>query len=217
MHEDGRGRVRLQGLRSCQVTSEAQALQLLFEVGARPAPLAQLAGPLLASARTPCACTRCSAAPHRAPAQGETNRVIGEHQLNRESSRSHSIFTITLRSAPAPGSEDYGSPEAASSAKLHLVDLAGSERVSKTKSDGQLLREAGHINKSLSILEQVGGAGMEGEGAGLPGCTGWLRQMAGQRANGAMAALRSKWLFLSGAASAAAGAAPADATHHAHR
>lgn len=28
--------------------------------------------------------------------QGETNRVIGEHQLNRESSRSHSIFTISL-------------------------------------------------------------------------------------------------------------------------
>eukprot|EP00955_Chlamydomonas_euryale_P114974 366319-Chlamydomonas_euryale.AAC.14 len=28
--------------------------------------------------------------------QGESNRVIGEHQLNRESSRSHSIFTISL-------------------------------------------------------------------------------------------------------------------------
>jgi hypothetical protein len=24
--------------------------------------------------------------------QGETNRVIGQHQLNRESSRSHSVF-----------------------------------------------------------------------------------------------------------------------------
>lgn len=33
IHEDGRGRVRLQGLRCCEVTSEAQALQLLFEVG----------------------------------------------------------------------------------------------------------------------------------------------------------------------------------------
>ncbi len=39
--------------------------------------------------------------------------------------------------------------------KLALVDLAGSERVSKTKSEGLVLREAGHINKSLSILEQV--------------------------------------------------------------
>lgn len=41
--------------------------------------------------------------------------------------------------------------------KLALVDLAGSERVSKTKSEGLVLREAGHINKSLSILEQVRG------------------------------------------------------------
>lgn len=39
--------------------------------------------------------------------------------------------------------------------KVALVDLAGSERVSKTRSEGLVLREAGHINKSLSILEQV--------------------------------------------------------------
>ena len=39
--------------------------------------------------------------------------------------------------------------------KLNLVDLAGSERVRKTKSVGTVLREAGQINKSLSILEQV--------------------------------------------------------------
>lgn len=35
------------------------------------------------------------------------------------------------------------------------VDLAGSERVHKTRSEGLVLREAGQINKSLSILEQV--------------------------------------------------------------
>eukprot|EP00775_Hariotina_reticulata_P002164 gene2164-2482_t len=40
--------------------------------------------------------------------------------------------------------------------KVCLVDLAGSERVSKTRSEGLVLREAGHINKSLHILEQVG-------------------------------------------------------------
>lgn len=39
--------------------------------------------------------------------------------------------------------------------KVNLVDLAGSERVSKTKSEGLVLREACHINKSLSILEQA--------------------------------------------------------------
>ena len=39
--------------------------------------------------------------------------------------------------------------------KVNLVDLAGSERVSKTKSEGLVLKEAGHINKSLSTLEHV--------------------------------------------------------------
>eukprot|EP00798_Chlamydomonas_sp_ICE-L_P031791 gene31791-6988_t len=80
--------------------------------------------------------------------EGEANRVIGEHQLNRESSRSHSIFMITLKMRMAGEEETVVS-------KINLVDLAGSERVSKTKSEGQVLKEAGHINKSLSILEQV--------------------------------------------------------------
>jgi hypothetical protein len=50
--------VLVSGLQSRVITTEAEALQLLFE--------------------------------------GETNRVIGEHQLNRESSRSHSIFSLSL-------------------------------------------------------------------------------------------------------------------------
>lgn len=45
--------------------------------------------------------------------QGETNRVIGEHQLNRESSRSHSIFTITLELKPVG---DVGQARALTSA-----------------------------------------------------------------------------------------------------
>lgn len=39
--------------------------------------------------------------------------------------------------------------------KLHLVDLAGSERIEKTGSSGGVAKEATHINKSLSFLEQV--------------------------------------------------------------
>ena len=35
------------------------------------------------------------------------------------------------------------------------MDLAGSERVSRTNVDGQILREAKHINLSLHYLEQV--------------------------------------------------------------
>lgn len=50
------------------------------------------------------------------------------------------------------------------SSRLTLVDLAGSERVAKTRSEGLLLREAGQINRSLALLEQVGSAG-GGEGS----------------------------------------------------
>jgi kinesin family protein 6/9 len=75
--------------------------------------------------------------------------VIGEHQLNRESSRSHCVFTLVLALVRE------GGEGRAVRAAVHLVDLAGSERVSKTRSEGLLLREAGHINKSLHILEQV--------------------------------------------------------------
>lgn len=38
---------------------------------------------------------------------------------------------------------------------LHLVDLAGSERVDRSEATGDRLREAQHINKSLSALGDV--------------------------------------------------------------
>ena len=41
------------------------------------------------------------------------------------------------------------------SSKLNLVDLAGSERYTKTGAEGSVAKEAMHINKSLSFLEQA--------------------------------------------------------------
>jgi kinesin family member C2/C3 len=38
---------------------------------------------------------------------------------------------------------------------MHLVDLAGSERLDKTEAKGERLKEAQHINKSLSALGDV--------------------------------------------------------------
>ena len=37
--------------------------------------------------------------------------------------------------------------------QLSLVDLAGSERTNRTKNSGDRLKEAGQINKSLSVLK----------------------------------------------------------------
>ncbi|KND02684.1 hypothetical protein, variant [Spizellomyces punctatus DAOM BR117] len=82
--------------------------------------------------------------------EGETTRSIAEHQLNRNSSRSHCVFTIYLESRSR-----IESSEKVLFSKLNLVDLAGSERLSKTHTTGVSLREAMYINKSLTFLEQV--------------------------------------------------------------
>ncbi|XP_014747491.1 PREDICTED: kinesin-like protein KIF9 [Sturnus vulgaris] len=82
--------------------------------------------------------------------EGETNRVIGEHSLNKNSSRSHCIFTMYIECR----SRDYTNHKCLKS-KITLIDLAGSERLSKTGSEGQVRIEASYINKSLTFLEQL--------------------------------------------------------------
>uniref|UniRef100_A0A8C9EQQ9 Kinesin-like protein n=1 Tax=Pavo cristatus TaxID=9049 RepID=A0A8C9EQQ9_PAVCR len=81
---------------------------------------------------------------------GETNRVIAEHTLNKNSSRSHCIFTIYIESRFRVLSDVR-----CINSKINLIDLAGSERLSKTGSEGRVLKEAAYINKSLSFLEQI--------------------------------------------------------------
>ncbi|XP_013225759.2 kinesin-like protein KIF9 isoform X1 [Columba livia] len=82
--------------------------------------------------------------------EGEANRVIAEHTLNKNSSRSHCIFTIYIESRFRAFSDVK-----CVTSKINLIDLAGSERLSKTGSEGQVLKEAAYINKSLLFLEQI--------------------------------------------------------------
>ena len=83
---------------------------------------------------------------------GDTNRAIGETEMNKSSSRSHCIFTIMIECRPAAGAAQVGTLVRS---KLNLVDLSGSERVHKTSSTGQILTEAKYINSSLFFLEMV--------------------------------------------------------------
>ncbi|KAL0312590.1 UNVERIFIED_CONTAM: Kinesin-like protein KIN-14J [Sesamum radiatum] len=80
---------------------------------------------------------------------GLTNRAVGATALNERSSRSHrSILTIHVRGTELE-------TNAILRGCLHLVDLAGSERVDRSEATGDRLREAQHINKSLSALGDV--------------------------------------------------------------
>jgi hypothetical protein len=86
---------------------------------------------------------------------GNGNRSVGETKMNATSSRSHSIFTITIETSEL---QEDGSDPKIRAGKLHLVDLAGSERQSKTEAEGQRLKEAAKINLSLTALGNVIGA-----------------------------------------------------------
>nr|XP_043640011.1 kinesin-like protein KIN-14F [Erigeron canadensis] len=79
---------------------------------------------------------------------GHRNRAVGATALNERSSRSHSVLTVHIRGKElVSGSTLKGC--------LHLVDLAGSERVDKSEAVGERLKEAQHINRSLSALGDV--------------------------------------------------------------
>ncbi|XP_070683870.1 kinesin-like protein KIF23 isoform X4 [Pempheris klunzingeri] len=86
--------------------------------------------------------------------KGQKKRRIANTQLNRESSRSHSVFTVKLTQAPldADGDHILQDKNQVNVSQLCLVDLAGSERTSRTRAEGSRLREAGNINQSLMTL-----------------------------------------------------------------
>ncbi|KAI9190363.1 hypothetical protein H9P43_001797 [Blastocladiella emersonii ATCC 22665] len=95
--------------------------------------------------------------------QGNKNRSVGFTEMNARSSRSHSIFTITIEM-----SEERDGKECIRMGKLHLVDLAGSERQSKTGATGDRLKEATKINLSLSCLGNVIKALVDGKSSHVP-------------------------------------------------
>jgi Kinesin motor domain len=82
---------------------------------------------------------------------GKRNRMTAATLMNNSSSRSHSIFTVTVESS----SLQMNGKSSIRVGKLHLVDLAGSERQSKTGAVGIRLKEATKINLSLSALGNV--------------------------------------------------------------
>uniref|UniRef100_A0A5K3ES86 Kinesin heavy chain n=1 Tax=Mesocestoides corti TaxID=53468 RepID=A0A5K3ES86_MESCO len=80
--------------------------------------------------------------------EGKANRHVSVTNMNEHSSRSHSIFMITVR-------QENLETQKKLHGKLYLVDLAGSEKVAKTGAEGSTLTEAMNINKSLSALGNV--------------------------------------------------------------
>ena len=81
---------------------------------------------------------------------GGRNRRVATTSMNRESSRSHAVFTVTVKSV-----EIKGDVTNVRESRLNLIDLAGSERQRDTNAEGKRLKEAGSINKSLSALGNV--------------------------------------------------------------
>ncbi|XP_026549891.1 kinesin-like protein KIFC3, partial [Notechis scutatus] len=79
---------------------------------------------------------------------GKRNRTTFSTHMNAHSSRSHALLTLTLTGTElTSGTKVTG--------KLNLVDLAGSERVWKSGAQGERLKEAQSINRSLLALGEV--------------------------------------------------------------
>lgn len=96
-----------------------------------------------------------------AMALGQRQRSVAATNMNAESSRSHSIFSLTVNQKDThTGTSKMG--------MLYLVDLAGSEKVGKTGATGQTLEEAKKINTSLSSLGNVINALTDGKSTHVP-------------------------------------------------
>ena len=81
--------------------------------------------------------------------KGAENRIVASTKMNTISSRSHSIFSVTIYQRNVI-------TESSKTGKLYFVDLAGSEKISKAGVEGNtMLKEAQNINKSIMTLGMV--------------------------------------------------------------
>lgn len=82
--------------------------------------------------------------------KGCEKRQVASTWMNKNSSRSHTVFTISV-------STMYSSEKVSdiTCGKLNLIDLAGSENIAKSGSKEQRAREATNINQSLLTLGRV--------------------------------------------------------------
>eukprot|EP01034_Spumella_vulgaris_P034497 gene34496-42543_t len=101
---------------------------------------------------------------HRMFEKGLAMRSTAKTDMNSESSRSHSIFTIVIEMT----SRDESGKEMLRVGKLNLVDLAGSERQSKTGASGDTLKEGIKINLSLTALGNTIKALADGNAKHIP-------------------------------------------------
>jgi kinesin family protein C1 len=93
--------------------------------------------------------------------RADRNRSVAATKANQRSSRSHSVFILSL----AGENEITGEK---SEGTLNLVDLAGSERLAHSQAEGARLKETQNINKSLSCLGDVIGALGRGDAGHVP-------------------------------------------------
>ncbi|KAE8875708.1 hypothetical protein PF005_g25051 [Phytophthora fragariae] len=133
IQEDARGQTFVRGLTTALVSSEEQALDLVFQGDTSRAVAEHALN--AASTRSHCIFTLYL----------ERKRSVMSNQFIEEGA------TADEATGPAHGEDDVVY------SKLHLVDLAGSERMKKTltKAGSTRANEACYINRSLTFLEQV--------------------------------------------------------------
>lgn len=94
--------------------------------------------------------------------KSDKNRMVAATKANERSSRSHSVFIVSLKGVNHVTGESCDG-------RLNLIDLAGSERLNHSGATGDRLRETQNINKSLSCLGDVIHAlGSAKEGSHIP-------------------------------------------------